>query len=326
MNDPRPGRDLLPAEQQTICEPVEFSGVGLHTGEPARVRVAPADVDHGIVFWRDGVRIPALAENVARTNRCTALEKNGCSIQTVEHLLASLYALGIDNARIEVQGPELPAMDGSALPFATALLDAGVRLQGAPPHEVILRELIWVNEGDRHVLAFPHDVLTVVAAVDFERAFAGAQTFCYCVEGPQRPAAVLARVGDVSNDLAALLPPLHQPALEGGTPIGVFMDELAPARTFCFRDWIEGLRQAGLGIGGSLDNTLVLDEKGPSTPLRFPDELARHKALDLLGDMVLVGGRLRACVVAIKAGHSLHVAAAARIRRFCHEYEHSGDR
>jgi UDP-3-O-[3-hydroxymyristoyl] N-acetylglucosamine deacetylase len=112
----------------------------------------------------------------------------------------------------------------------------------------------------------------------------------------------------------ALLPPLRQPALEGGTPLSVFLDELAPARTFCFEDWIEAIHAAGLGTGGSLDNTVVLSDNGPMRPLRFPDELARHKALDLLGDLALVGGRLRARVVAIKAGHSLHVAAAARIR------------
>jgi hypothetical protein len=169
------------------------------------------------------------------------------------------------------------------------------------------------------------DRLTVVANVDFGRPYAGRQSFCYSLEGIQRSAEALELVGAASGAVAALLPPLRQPALEGGTPLNVFLEELAPARTFCFEDWIEQLQSAGLGSGGSLDNTLVLSERGPSTPLRFPDELARHKTLDLLGDMALVGARLRACVVAIKAGHSLHVAAASRIRRLAHDAHRPGD-
>lgn len=319
------GSDLLPPEQQTLEDSVEFQGSGLHSGADARVVVRPGPVDSGIVFWKEGVRIPALAEYVTRTERCTALENQGKSVQMVEHLLAALHGLGIDNAHVEVEGPELPAMDGSALPYARRLLEAGVRTQGKPPREYVLRDVVWVREGDRHVLAFPNDVLTTVAAVDFGRPFAGPQSFCFSAEGPQLSHAVAELVGTVSNEVGALLPPLRQPALEGGAPLDVFLEELAPARTFCFYDWIEQLRAAGLGIGGSMDNTLVLSDDGPSTPMRYPDELARHKTLDLFGDVVLVGGRLRACVVAIKAGHSLHVAAAARIRRLTHGNEYPGD-
>lgn len=325
MPFPRTGSHLLPPQQQTVETEAEFSGIGLHTGRPARVVVAPAPVDHGLVFLAQGRRIPALADYVGDTTRCSALVAGGAVIYTVEHLLASLYALGIDNAEIRVEGPEMPAMDGSAAPFAQGLLDAGIRQQGRPPRVVRLREMVWVHDGDRHVLAIPGELLTVVAAVDFARPFAGPQTFCYSLEGPQRSREALELVGAASGTVARLLPPLRQPALEGGTPLGVFLDELAPARTFCFEDWIASLQAAGLGAGGTLDNTLVLSSTGPSTPLRFPDELARHKTLDLLGDMALVGGRLHACVVAIKAGHSLHVAAAKRIRRLVHEARHPGD-
>jgi UDP-3-O-acyl-N-acetylglucosamine deacetylase len=176
-----------------------------------------------------------------------------------------------------------------------------------------------VQDGDRHVMAFPLERLTVVASVDFQRPFAGAQSFCYSLEGPQRSFEALELVGAASGTIAKMLPPLRQPALEGGTPLSVFIEELAPARTFCFEDWIGPLQAAGLGVGGNIDNTLVLFDHGPSTPMRFPDELARHKALDLLGDLALVGGRLRAGVVAIKAGHSLHVAAVKSIRRSLHD-------
>jgi UDP-3-O-[3-hydroxymyristoyl] N-acetylglucosamine deacetylase len=312
------GAELLPPQQQTLLSEARFTGIGLHTGRPSRVTVCPAPADHGLVFFSEGTRIPALAEFVGDTTRCSALRRDDTVIYTVEHLLAPLYALGVDNAEIHVEGPELPAMDGSALPFAEGLLAAGIQLQGRPPNEIRLRDICWIDDGDRHVLAVPNEMLTVIAAVDFARPFAGKQSFCYSLEGPQRSIEAMELVGEVSPHVASVLPPLRQPALEGGTPLSVFLDELAPARTFCFHDWIASLRAAGLGSGGSLDNTLVLYEDGPSTPLRFPDELARHKTLDLLGDMALVGGRLRAQVVAIKAGHSLHVAVARKIRRMAY--------
>ncbi len=291
----------------------------------ARVVVRPAPPDHGVVFVSNGHRIPALAEYVRDTTRCSALVSGDTTIFTVEHLLAALYALGVDNAEITIDGPELPAMDGSALPFAQGLLAAGIRQQDRSPREARLREVVWVQDGDRHVLAIPTEQLTVIAAVDFNRPFAGAQTFCYALEGPQRAPEALKLVGAASGKVAALLPPLRQPALEGGTPLDVFLEELAPARTFCFEDWIGPLQAAGLGTGGSLDNTLVLYDDRTSTPMRFPDELARHKTLDLLGDLALVGCRLRACVVAIRAGHSLHVAAARKIRRLIDDAGHPAD-
>src|SRR5207244_1756302 len=123
---------------------------------------------------------------------------------------------------------------------------------------------------------------------------AGPQAFWYSLLGLQQSVQALELVGAASGTVRALLPPLRQPALEGGTPLSVFLEELAPARTFCFEDWIASIRAAGLGTGGSLENTVVLSDRGPLAPLRFPDELARHKALDLLGDLALVGGRLRA--------------------------------
>jgi UDP-3-O-[3-hydroxymyristoyl] N-acetylglucosamine deacetylase len=319
------GAELLPPVQQTLDREAVFAGIGLHTGRHTRVTVCPAPPDHGVVFVSQGTRIPALAEYVGDTTRCSALMSGDAVVHTVEHLLAAMYALGVDNAEIHVEGPEPPALDGSALPYAEGLLAAGIRHQNRPPRQIRLREMICIDDGDRHVLAIPDERLRVIAKVDFGRPYAGPQSFYYSIEGPQQSVAALELVGAASGTVAALLPPLRQPAAEGGTPLSTFMEELAPARTFCFEDWIESIRAAGLGGGGSVDNTLVLSEHGSSTPLRFPDELARHKTLDLLGDLALVGGRLQAIVVAIKAGHSLHVAAARRIRRMQHDVGYSGD-
>jgi UDP-3-O-[3-hydroxymyristoyl] N-acetylglucosamine deacetylase len=325
MASPYFGGELLPLQQQTLETEAVFTGVGLHTGKNSHVTVSPAPIDHGLVFVSGRERIPALAEYVGDTQRCTTLGHGPNAIHTIEHLCSALYALGIDNAEIHVEGPELPALDGSALPFADGLMSAGCRLQPAAPRQIRLSEPIWIEDGDRHVFAIPMERLTVMAAVDFRRPFAGPQCFCFSLEGPQRSREALELVGAASGTVAALLPPLRQPAAEGGTPLGIFMEELAPARTFCFEDWIPALRAAGLGSGGSLDNTIVLSNNGASSPLRFQDELARHKCLDLLGDLALTGGRLRALVVAIKAGHSLHVAAASRIRRLIHAVKHPGD-
>lgn len=325
MPVPFSGAELLPPEQQTLLSEARFVGIGLHTGRPAQVVVAPAPVDHGLVFKAGGQRIPALAEYVGDTTRCSTLRSGDVVIHTVEHLLAALYALGIDNAEIHLEGPEPPALDGSALPFAEGLLAAGIQQQGRLAREVRLKEVVTVSDKDRHVLAIPLDRLIVVASVDFSRPFAGPQSFYYALEGAQRSLEAMELVGAASGTIAALLPPMSQPSRESGAPMRVFMEELAPARTFCFEDWIAPLQAAGLGTGGSIDNTLVLSDNGSSTPMRFPDELARHKALDLLGDLALVGGRLRACVVAIKAGHSLHVAAASKIRRMANDAEQPGD-
>ncbi|MBI3912016.1 MAG: UDP-3-O-acyl-N-acetylglucosamine deacetylase [Armatimonadetes bacterium] len=176
---------------------------------------------------------------------------------------------------------------------------------------------MWVSDGDRHVIAVPADGLTVAAGVDYGREHGRAQAYAYAFDRPPTPhlvSLVTTSVGGPAEELAAAL---HAPAgaIVPEDPEPPFVRELAPARTFCFADWIPAIQAAGLGGGGSLANTIVLFDEGPSTPLRFANELARHKALDLLGDLALVGGRLNACVVAIKAGHALHLAAAEQIRR-----------
>jgi UDP-3-O-[3-hydroxymyristoyl] N-acetylglucosamine deacetylase len=268
--------------QTTLAGPVEFDGVGIHTGEEGRVRVSPAPVDSGIRFLLGGVELPAAPEHVISTQRCTVLgsRAHGVSISTVEHLMAALYGLGIDNARIDVHGPEIPILDGSALPFVQGLLSAGVRSQDAPARWLQLSEPLWLQASTASILALPADRLTVTAATDFGRKLSGP-----CVSS---------FVLDEAADL--------------------FTSELAPSRTFCFQDEVAALLAAGIGLGGSVENTVVISDTSTSTPLRFADEMTRHKALDLLGDLALVGARLAGHVIAIRAGHTLHVAAAQALR------------
>jgi UDP-3-O-acyl-N-acetylglucosamine deacetylase len=288
--------------QQTLAGAVELSGVGIHSGEPGSVRILPAPVNSGLTFVVGRVEIPAAASYVLSTRRCTVLGREGAAVSTVEHLLAALYGLGIDNARMEVAGPEIPILDGSAGPFVQEILAAGLQEQDAPARSLTLSRPLWSGaEGASadapSVLALPAEGLTVTVAVDFCRA------------GVERQVFTLALLAAPSSEPPGGL----EPEELGAASRANFVSELAPARTFCFEDEVAALLAAGHGLGGSLENTLVVSERGTSTPLRYPDELARHKALDLLGDLALVGARLNAHVIALRAGHTLHVAMANAI-------------
>jgi UDP-3-O-acyl N-acetylglucosamine deacetylase len=273
--------------QRTLAREILLRGIGLHTGREGTLRIRPAPPGEGIVFISQGRRVPAHASNVAPSARCTRLAADDAEVLTPEHLLAALYGMRVDNALLELEGPEVPILDGSALPFCQAFRDVGIVAQPADAPLVRLPRPVWVGDGERHVLALPAESLTLTVAIDFGRPFAGPE-----VSSSSFPSGA-------EDDLAA----------------EVFARELAPARTFCFEDEVQTLLAAGLGAGGSLENALVLSERGPSRPLRFPNEPARHKALDLLGDLALLGGRVCAHVIAVKAGHSLHTAAAEQIRR-----------
>lgn len=273
--------------QRTLGRELLLSGVGLHTGCEGTLWIRPAAPGEGLVFWSQGRRVPALAEHVAPSARCTRLAADGAEVLTPEHLLAALYGLRVDNAHLELQGPEVPILDGSALPFVDAIRAAGIVTQDEPARIVRLPRPVWAADGERHVLALPADRFAITVATAFGRACAGPAVF-------------------------------HQefpPDAPDETAIEPFVRLLAPARTFCFEDEVAAILAAGLGAGGSLENTLVLSDQGPSRPLRFEDEPIRHKALDLLGDLALLGGRLTAHVIAVKAGHALHTAAAEQIRR-----------
>lgn len=274
--------------QRTLARSCRFSGVGIHQGKPGCVQLHPAPENSGLKFVVGDAVIPALADHVSSTRRCTVLRAEGAGVATVEHLLAALYGLKIDNARIEVDGPEIPILDGSAGPFAARLLEAGIREQDAPARHLSLTEPIWIGTEGKgpdspSVLALPAEGFALTAAIDFPYPGAVRQAY-HCA------ASVLADQGR-------------------------FLAELAPARTFCFEEEVKAILAAGLGGGGSLENTVVVSAAGTSTPLRYSDELARHKTLDLLGDLALVGARLSAHVIALRAGHTLHVAMANAIDR-----------
>jgi len=267
--------------QTTIIRDAAAEGVGLHTGVYGRLRLEPAPADTGIVFRRldlDSFLIEAEGHNVARVSYATSLMKQGVLLSTTEHLLAAIYSCGIDNVFIDIDSIEVPILDGSAEPFMQMLEYCGVRkLRRKRRYLKVLRPL-EVVEGDRRIGIYPADEFRVRCYVDFPHPLVGQQEV-EMVVNPQ-----------------------------------TFRHILARARTFCFERDIEPLRGMGLIRGGSLDNAIVLTGDGVMNgPLRFPDEFGRHKALDLIGDLALVGLPLLARVEAHKAGHSLHTQLVSRL-------------
>lgn len=267
--------------QQTINRPVEVSGIGLHTAVPSHLRLLPAPAGAGIVFRRtdlDNFEIEAHGSNVARVSYATSLMKNGVLLSTTEHLLAALYSCGIDNVYVEIDALELPILDGSAQPFVRMLEQAGIRrLRKRRKYLKIIKPL-EISEAGRSIGIYPADEFRVRCFIDFSHQLIGKQE-------------TEITVGRES-----------------------FCRELAPARTFTFTHEIEKLRAMGLIRGGSLENAIVLTPDGlMQGELRFADEFSRHKALDLIGDLALLGRPLKALVVAHKAGHALHTRLVTRV-------------
>lgn len=269
------------AFQYTIARPVEIAGIGLHTAVPARLRLLPAPAGTGIVFRRtdlDGFQIEARAENVARVSYATSLMKRGVLISTTEHLLAALYASGVDNVIVELDAIEVPILDGSSQPFIELLARAGLRRQRRRRRYLQVLRPLEVAEDGRRIGIFPAGEFSIHCYIEFSHPCIGAQQVELCV---------------------------HRES---------FARELAPARTFGFLEDVERLRAMGLIRGGSLENAIVLTRDGIlNDGLRFPDEFVRHKALDLIGDLALLGWPLLGRVEAHKAGHALHVALVSRL-------------
>lgn len=265
--------------QHTIASEVSLSGVGLHTGCKAKVTIAPAPANAGFSFvLADGSRIAATPDMVRSTVRCTTLGSSTAEVNTVEHILAALLGMDVDNAQIIVDAEEIPIMDGSALVFAQAIDQAGREEQRVPRRELVLRSPFWHRDGDKLLVCIPADRFKI-------------------------------------NFFVAFPEPVGNQFLETGplTP-AYFLREIAPNRTFGFRAEVEALYSQGLALGGSLDNAVVIDKDRYLGPLRFPDEIVRHKALDLIGDFALLGMYPRCEVIALKSGHALHVAAARELR------------
>ncbi len=264
-------------KQHTIKQACTFEGIGIHSGLSATVKVSPAPPDHGITFYSKGMLFKASAINVIDCKRCTVIGNSHCRISTVEHLLAAAYGLGLDNLKIEVDGPEIPILDGSAAPFARKFIGCGIIEQNSWVNPITLKRPLVVYAGDSFVAAYPSSTLTLDYSIFFEHPMVGFQSIIYDHE---------------KDD---------------------FLTSLAPARTFGFREEVENLLAEGLAKGGNLENAIVIDRDGYSSPLHFPDELVRHKCLDLLGDLALVNGCLKARIVALKAGHRLHIKLVQRI-------------
>jgi UDP-3-O-[3-hydroxymyristoyl] N-acetylglucosamine deacetylase len=269
--------EIYLSQQRTIAEKVSCSGIGLHSGVPIQMTLQPARANSGVVLVRrDGaepVVIPARSDRVTSTSHATTLSEGEVSVATVEHLLAALYALGINNVVVELDGPEVPAMDGSAAFFVRLIRSAGIFAQKEPRAVLCVKRTVEVVDGQRRIRIEPARELRISYLVDFDHPAIGQQEFC----APRLSAAFFER-------------------------------QLAPARTFGFLHEVNALWKAGLAQGGSLENTLVLDSSRVmnSSGLRWPDEFVRHKMLDLLGDLSLLGTAVRGHVLVERGGHSLH--------------------
>ncbi len=269
--------------QRTLAHEVEVAGVGIHTGRATNVRIGPAPAGTGVVFCRvdvaDRPEVPARLEFVTSTELGTTLGTGGVEVRTVEHLLAALAALGIDNAAVDLDGPEVPILDGSFGPWIEAVQQAGLESQSTGATVIRVAEATAVQGGGgSSYVAMPDPGLRISATIDFDHAVIGRQ------------------YGDFRLD---------------GTG---FEEEIAPARTFGFYEEAGALRTRGFGKGASLENTVVLDSNGVMNPdLRYPDEFLRHKVGDLLGDLSLIGGRVRGRIVADRPSHAGNVALARAI-------------
>jgi UDP-3-O-[3-hydroxymyristoyl] N-acetylglucosamine deacetylase len=270
--------------QTTLASPVETSGVGLHTAVPVHIRILPAPPNTGYVFKRTdlgGFEIPASVEFIAHCSYATTLMRTGVMLSTVEHLLAALRGMQVDNAFIEVDNLELPIMDGSAEAFIELIERAGITTQSVARKALLVREKIEVSQGNRRISVEPADFYEIDCMIDFDHPMIGRQGFRL----------------DLTD--------------------GAFGREIAAARTFGFTEEIEALRRANLIRGGSLDNAIVLTAEGMlnSTTLRFADEFVRHKILDIVGDLALLGMPLMGRIVAERSGHILHAALMTKLLR-----------
>lgn len=268
------------AYRRTLRREVGCTGIGLHTGKLVRLRLKPAPAEHGIQFFRSdvGVTIPARLANLARLDHATTLSAEGVSIETVEHLLSALHGLGVDDALVEVDGPEVPILDGSAAPFVILIHEAGLRPLQTPREYLKVLAPVEVVRGGKLARLSPSDQFRISYAIGFDHPLL-------------RHQAVSLRI----------------------TPDG-YAEKVAPARTFGFLRDVETLRKNGLALGGSLENAVVIGESGVlNNRLRFEDEFVRHKVLDAIGDLALIGHPVIGHLEATKAGHALHAALAQKL-------------
>jgi UDP-3-O-[3-hydroxymyristoyl] N-acetylglucosamine deacetylase/3-hydroxyacyl-[acyl-carrier-protein] dehydratase len=267
--------------QRTLKNAVEYCGMGLHSGKETRVRIRPAEAGSGVTFVRTDIdehpAVRAHGPNMKARQRRTCIQDGKAEVYTCEHLLASLYAMGIDNAIVEIDGEEVPGMDGSATEFLRGLKDTGVTELRAQRASYAVKQPIYVREGNASIVALPGS---------------GKLTVEYHLDYPAKNGSVKATRQIVGFELDS----------------DTFERDIAPARTFVFEHEVEALQAAGLGKGANPQNTLVVGPEGPrENELRWDDELARHKILDLIGDLANVGVDLDAHIIATRSGHGLNM-------------------
>jgi UDP-3-O-[3-hydroxymyristoyl] N-acetylglucosamine deacetylase len=274
--------------QRTLREPITLEGTGLHTGYPVQMSLVPAPENTGVLFRRTDLKnfeIEATRAHVARVSYATTLMKKGVMISTVEHLLSALYGLGIDNLYVDLNSMEVPILDGSGNGFVEVIEKAGIREQDELRRYLLIREPIEVRQEDKVAGVYPHPIPKATYIIDFEHAAIGKQ--------------------HIEIEL---------------TPES-YRREIASARTFGFISDVEYLKRSGLIRGGSLENAVVLDDRGiVNNHLRYPDEFVRHKLLDLLGDISLLGSPIIGHFYAEKAGHAIHTALTNQIARSGDKY------
>ncbi|MCU1325900.1 MAG: UDP-3-O-[3-hydroxymyristoyl] N-acetylglucosamine deacetylase [Bryobacterales bacterium] len=276
--------------ETTIERPVEVSGVGLHSGVPVKLRMTPAPAGTGVVFRRpdlDYFTIQASWKHVARVSYATSLMRQGVLISTTEHLLSTLYSFGIDNVSLELDNLEVPIVDGSGKPFVDMLRTAGIRQLRRKRRYLRIRRPVTVEEGKKRISILPHDSFRLTCDIDF----------------PQ---------------------PIGKHSIEMEVTPENYASQLSPARTFGFEKELDQLREMGLIRGASLQNAVCFSAAGEvmnPEGLRFPDECCRHKALDLIGDLALIGKPLLGHVIAERAGHAMHTALVAKIMSDSSLYE-----
>jgi UDP-3-O-[3-hydroxymyristoyl] N-acetylglucosamine deacetylase len=268
--------------ETTIQRPVEAKGVGLHHGVPVSIRILPAPPSTGIVFRRvdlDGFQIPASWRHVARVSYATSLMRQGVLISTTEHLLSVLYSMGVDNAYVDIDNLEVPILDGSGQPYVELLQEAGLKMYRRRKRYLRIRRPVSVEANGKRISILPADRFLLTCDVFFDHPLIGRQSLDMEVI-PER-----------------------------------YAQEIAPARTFGFEQELDQMRNMGLIRGATLDNAICFQSSRVLNPggLRFPDECCRHKALDLIGDLALIGRPLLGHVIAERAGHAMHAALVNRI-------------
>jgi len=267
--------------QRTLRRSISCAGIGLHSGHKVTLSLRPASANSGIRFRRSdlgGLEIPATVSHVGGINHATGLARDAVTVDTVEHLLAAFVSLGVDNAIVELSSPEVPIMDGSAAPFVYLIQEAGIKQLSAARRYLKVLRPISISRGDKRIALYPSDHFKVTYSIAFDHPLLRHQSRTI-------------RVTEES-----------------------FVEEIAPARTFGFLEEVEMMRQQGLALGGSLENAVVIGDTGVlNNALRFEDEFVRHKILDVIGDMALVGRPIIGHLIAHRGGHALHTAFAGRV-------------